>query len=264
MGVASGALMATGSPLGIVAGGALMAGGNSALTQGYQNGFNNINWNQVGSASILGGGLAYAGYGIGSYFNSVFTPMFSSVGGPAIQQGLAYGVSGAATGFTMGTGMSLIAGQSLGDALRNGGYSAGIRFAGGLTFGMINGYQQAKGLNVNPWTNKSLEQGLQPYYPANDGAVAGSKTSEYLMPGDKIDRYGHNYGKFFSEPGTPAPMRALPPGNSGDHNVYQVVKPIPVVKSTIAPAFNQPGGGVQYQTPVNVNTLLNKGFIIKF
>ena len=39
--------MATMNPFGVAAGGALMAGGNSALTQGYQNGFNNINWNQV-------------------------------------------------------------------------------------------------------------------------------------------------------------------------------------------------------------------------
>lgn len=74
--MADGALMATGSPFGIVAGGALMAGGNSALTQGFQNGFNNIQWNQVGSASILGGGLAYAGYGITSKLTSLLTPVF--------------------------------------------------------------------------------------------------------------------------------------------------------------------------------------------
>lgn len=155
VGATGSALMATGNPLGSVFGGALMASGNSVLNQGFQSGFNNIDWNQVGSASILGGGVAYAGYGIGTYFNSLFTPMFSSVGGPAIQQGLAYGASGAATGFTMGAGMSLIGGQSLGNAATKGLYSAGIGFAGGLTFGMINGHMEAKQQNVNPWTNKS-------------------------------------------------------------------------------------------------------------
>jgi len=39
-------------------------------------------------------------------------------------------------------------------------------------------------------------------------------------------------------------MRALPPENTGDYNIYKVLKPIPVWKSTIAPAFYQPGGGI--------------------
>ncbi|WP_346728180.1 TNT domain-containing protein [Marinifilum caeruleilacunae] len=99
------------------------------------------------------------------------------------------------------------------------------------------------------------------FYPKNGGAV-GKWQSDYLMPGTKIDRFGSDFGKYFSPKGTPMSMRALPPGNNGNYNSYMVVKPIHVQTSTIAPAFDKMGLGVQYLTPVNANTLLDKGFIV--
>ncbi len=40
------------------------------------------------------------------------------------------------------------------------------------------------------------------------------------------------------------------------------MKPIPVRNSIVVPAFGQPGFGLLYKTPVNVNTLIKRGFIV--
>jgi hypothetical protein len=39
------------------------------------------------------------------------------------------------------------------------------------------------------------------------------------------------------------------------------VKPFEVQSGTIAPWFNQPGGALQYRTPVNLDALLNREII---
>ena len=98
------------------------------------------------------------------------------------------------------------------------------------------------------------------YYPRNGGAF-GKWESTFLMPGTEIDRFGSGFGKYFSPRGTPMDMRALPTGNTGDYNIFKVLKPFEVQSSTIAPAFNKLGLGTQYLSPVNVNTLLKRGII---
>nr|WP_255489455.1 glycohydrolase toxin TNT-related protein [Dysgonomonas sp. 216] len=105
--------------------------------------------------------------------------------------------------------------------------------------------------------NNSIES----YYPSNNGAI-GTQKYEYLMPGTKIDRFGSTKGFYFSDYGTPMNMRALPATTDlSQYNAYRVLKPIPVWKGTIAPAFNQIGGGTQYMSPVNADILMHKGFI---
>ena len=51
--------------------------------------------------------------------------------------------------------------------------------------------------------------------------------------------------------GTPSKMRPLPYyENPNAYHVYRVIKPIENVEAgTIAPAFDEPGGGVQYRLP---------------
>ncbi|WP_240487846.1 TNT domain-containing protein, partial [Photorhabdus australis] len=54
-----------------------------------------------------------------------------------------------------------------------------------------------------------------------------------------------------SPSGVPYPERSLAPGTAAYPPVtYEVLKPIPgVEKGTIAPAFGEPGGGIQYKLP---------------
>jgi len=107
------------------------------------------------------------------------------------------------------------------------------------------------------------ETALANYYPADGGAL-GSWTETTLSIGQKIDRFGSTTGKYFSDLGTPMEMRALPPQNAGAYNVYEVLKPFNVQASTIAPAFEQMGGGTQYYSPfLNAGELQTGGYIKK-
>lgn len=100
------------------------------------------------------------------------------------------------------------------------------------------------------------------YYPSNNGAVVGTEQAKYLMPGNKIDRYGSLKGKYFSPTGTPMEMRALPHNaDLSQYRQFQVVKPFEVNASTIAPAFRNIGLGTQYRSPVRAEVLLKRGII---
>ncbi|MCL1920735.1 MAG: TNT domain-containing protein [Kiritimatiellaeota bacterium] len=43
--------------------------------------------------------------------------------------------------------------------------------------------------------------------------------------------------------------------------LYGLAKPFEVNAGTVAPAFGQPGLGIQYQTPVTLDVLLKHGII---
>ena len=157
LGAASGALAATGNIFAITGSGALMAGGNSALNQGFENGFNNINWNQVGNSAILGGGLALVTVGGYKAIQPLASKLFASVGSPVLQQGLTQGTTAGTVGFTTGTGIGLIEGQGWEASLRMGVKSGLWSFGTGVTSGAYSGYKYAKTNYISPWTGKPLQ-----------------------------------------------------------------------------------------------------------
>jgi len=83
------------------------------------------------------------------------------------------------------------------------------------------------------------------------------------MPGQKIDRFGSDFGRFFSPTGTPKNMRALPPSSSSKPlSTFEVLKPFEVNSGTIAPSFGELGLGTQFVSPVSARMLL-KGRVIR-
>jgi RHS repeat-associated protein len=102
---------------------------------------------------------------------------------------------------------------------------------------------------------------LTNFYPKNNGFLGASQET-FLMPGQQISRYGLETGRFFSPSGTTLPMRALPTGtNTSLLNTYTIMKPFPVQSGTIAPAFGQPGLGIQHMSNVSAEVLLKRGII---
>lgn len=98
-------------------------------------------------------------------------------------------------------------------------------------------------------------------WPPNRG-FDGEVVIETLKPGTRIDRYGFEGGTFVSPEGIPYPSRALAPGTEKKpYNVYEVIKPIEVQAGKIAPWFNEPGGGIQYELSISVKKLIEDGFI---
>ncbi|MGX2993153.1 TNT domain-containing protein [Streptomyces sp. JNUCC 64] len=123
-------------------------------------------------------------------------------------------------------------------------------------------------------------------YPPNDGfaEVNGQLDKEpaKLRKGQRLDRFGSEYGAYLAPAGAPYAKRALPPQSLNtrdaavpcDYRVYKVAKPFWVWKGGIAPWFEQPGGGQQIKLdPVfldpgqgqrlNVKWLLDNGYLTR-
>ena len=98
----------------------------------------------------------------------------------------------------------------------------------------------------------------------NGGRVAGTiKENQTIPTGTIIDRYGSEYGKYTSPEGVPYEKRALPYiENQNAYHKYKVLKQIDnVTISKIAPAFNEIGGGLQYELPNSIKELKSKKYI---
>src|SRR5262249_7597227 len=96
-------------------------------------------------------------------------------------------------------------------------------------------------------------------WPPNGGA-AGERELVELAPGTELHRAGKPTGGYFSPQDTPIPQRAMAPvydenGERVEHipeeHFYEVGPTgLKMNQSTIAPAFDEPGGGAQLQSPV--------------
>lgn len=103
---------------------------------------------------------------------------------------------------------------------------------------------------------------LTSFYPTNDGFI-GPRVKTTLLPGQTIDRFGgSDISRFFSPAGTPAQLRALPPGTTNTPlRTFEVAKPMNVEAGRVAPAFNQIGLGEQYRSDLELGELLIQGIL---
>jgi hypothetical protein len=124
----------------------------------------------------------------------------------------------------------------------------------------LSGYWRLAGLTPSQFLSRywnSHGHGSWKYPPDNGFLVAGGQPVEHsltLKPGAPLDRYGSTAGGFLAPAGTPYWARSLPPSNLADapgfncnYHTYTVVKAFKVEAGPAAPAFGQPGLGLQYQ-----------------
>ncbi|EEY7216921.1 glycohydrolase toxin TNT-related protein [Escherichia coli] len=102
-------------------------------------------------------------------------------------------------------------------------------------------------------------------WPKNLG-FEGDPIKTTIPVGTRLDRYGEPNSSFLALKGTPYEQRALAPGAKAEkYYEYEVIKPLPAIQGKIAPAFGEPGGGIQIlpnmQDRVNVEWLLKNGYI---
>jgi hypothetical protein len=101
----------------------------------------------------------------------------------------------------------------------------------------------------------------KPIFPLYDGVI-GSPSMFTLQPGTVVDRYGFETGYFVSPQGTPYVNRSLSPGSSiKPFYTYEILKPIDVKAGVVAPWFDQPGGGMQYEFFEAIEDLIRWGFL---
>lgn len=101
---------------------------------------------------------------------------------------------------------------------------------------------------------------------------ATGETVEYYMArkGEVWDGFGSpKAAKHFSPDGTPYQERSLPPGYLGDgYHRYWWVRAFEsavgaVEMSVVAPAFGQPGGGLQFHTARTAMELIDAGYLVE-
>ena len=94
------------------------------------------------------------------------------------------------------------------------------------------------------------------------GAQPGTESKVRLERGQRLDRYGSEYGRYLTDPNTPADKLALTPNNTGVLNNYVVAKPFTVHTGIVAGCAWGPGGGRQYFTWISVRNLKRFGYIV--
>lgn len=126
--------------------------------------------------------------------------------------------------------------------------------------GLLAGWQRTGGLSPTAFLDKYWEGPADTgswKYPPDDGfgTVNGSldKWAARLEKGEKLDRFGSEYGRFLAPEGAGYGERSLPPQslNTSEpaypcaYHVYRVNRPLTVWQGSIAPWFEQEGGGQQ-------------------
>lgn len=122
------------------------------------------------------------------------------------------------------------------------------------------GYQRTGSLSEQGFlaTYYDSAAGSWKYPPSNGYVLAPDgrpvEIQQTLLPGQRIDRFGSEYGSFLAPEGLPYANRSIPPQSldstpaaSCNYHDYQVLKPFKVDAGPIAPWFGQPGYGWQYQ-----------------
>jgi hypothetical protein len=86
--------------------------------------------------------------------------------------------------------------------------------------------------------------------------VANAGTTPYMLDaGLMVDQFGQESGTYLYPDGTPFERRSLPPSVlatsdprfPNNYHRYEVIQPFRVRAGVSAPAFEQPGGGVQFR-----------------
>ncbi|WP_407555585.1 TNT domain-containing protein [Streptomyces sp. Pv4-95] len=125
---------------------------------------------------------------------------------------------------------------------------------------LLNGWKRTGKLSPSAFLSKYWQGPAESgswKYPPNDGfaEVNGEidKEPTKLRTGLRLDRFGSEYGAYLAPAGDRYAERALPPQNLNtrdaatpcDYHVYKVTKAFWVWEGSIAPWFEQPGGGRQ-------------------
>ncbi|RCG29403.1 DUF4237 domain-containing protein [Sphaerisporangium album] len=135
----------------------------------------------------------------------------------------------------------------------------------GILGRILSDYDPLGGLRPQKFLNRYWEWSLNSYrFPpdfgfAHSGGYSNGRpliAQKTLRIGERVDRFGSEFGAFLAPYGTPYPERSIPPTNLDtfpdspqypcNYHAYRVSRDFAVDFGPIASAFQQPGGGSQY------------------
>jgi hypothetical protein len=112
-----------------------------------------------------------------------------------------------------------------------------------------------------PYRSDVVPQWVALDWPKNDGCAA-APVSQTLAVGTLIDRFGNEYGSYFSPKGASFAARALPyVCAQTQYTVYRVTRPLHVATCKAVAWFGEPGGATQYKTDAPALKLRESGAI---
>ena len=160
---------------GPVVGGMLLGGGNAVLDGVFSG--EGVSITKVVGGMAMGGATSFLGGQIAGCVSRFVSPVLENIASPVLKSSLLNSISGAASGFVLGTGFSLLHGCDLKTSLIEGGKGALLGFTTGTLAGIREGIKYGKDNKVNPWTGKELPkpdfdlEPIKPYTVTPDGVV---------------------------------------------------------------------------------------------
>ena len=152
----------------------LIGSGNSILNQGFTNGFNHIDWEQVGVSSLMSLSTFAFGNMIGESVASVVGQFTSKISDTLLRNVVDGAITNSISGFAVGTTLALVNGDKVGDALLSGLSDAGT----GVITGGISGLQKGYVERRNEQKRAILELNLQ----ADPNAIVQEMLNNPKMP----------------------------------------------------------------------------------
>ena len=161
---------------------------------------------------------------------------------------------GALTPVVVGMATSIVAGGII-----EGSISAynGDGFWNGFSDGAANGAMWG---GIFSMIGSSI--GAIKYVTSAKGAVKGTQHFTTITKGQMFDRYGRLTGKYITDWGTPITKLALPSTNTGVKTTLMATRNFRVITGTIADAFGNTGGGIQYFMRYSIKTLIKIGWLV--
>jgi hypothetical protein len=144
--------------IGVGAGaGAVTSATNNVIAQTGSNfeGFNNVDWEQVGISSAVGGVAGAAGAGAG-YWASNASVLVNGVSSPILRSAAVSPIAAGAGHVAGGTTAGLFQGQNLGEAFANSFDGVGKSMAVGGTIGVATTIGVSYANGINPWTGTKI------------------------------------------------------------------------------------------------------------
>ncbi len=151
-----------------IAGAAMVSAGNSALNQGYANGWSNIDWGQVGISGTIGAATSYLGGQLGNVLSKPISNVTSNIASPVFREAATQAATNAATEFALSAGFAWGSGASFKEGLKQGGQGALMGAGIGAMTGTVAGVKYARENNLNPWTGESNVKGNYSVYQGTD------------------------------------------------------------------------------------------------
>jgi guanyl-specific ribonuclease Sa len=144
---------------GVAAGGsALTAGTNNVIAQTGKNfeGFNSIDWGQVGVSSAIGGVAGFAG-GAAGYWAATSSTLVNNVSSPILRSAVVSPIAAGAGHVAGGTTAGLFQGRNLGEAFAGSFDGIGKSMAIGGAIGVASTIGVSYANGINPLTGKELQ-----------------------------------------------------------------------------------------------------------